>query len=229
MMVVPDYLSPHLNRSALLIIDVQQDFIDGALTPAGRGIRLEAGPTTDYLGADAVINWHHPAVATLGRQLRDRHPDDADFARAAFEWVRDRIAHNADAGDPRVTCAASQVLGAGVGLCYAKSHLLVALLRGQGIPAGLCYQRLRGDQGWVVHGLVALYLDGAWHRQDPRGNRSDIDAQFCLTGERLAWPADTAAGEYDYPRLYASPAPEVLDTLARADNVLTCQLPSDLH
>ncbi|WP_338430147.1 transglutaminase domain-containing protein [Synechococcus elongatus] len=31
------------------------------------------------------------------------------------------------------------------GYCYAKSHLLVALLRACSIPAGFCYQRLSFD------------------------------------------------------------------------------------
>jgi transglutaminase-like putative cysteine protease len=85
--------------------------------------------------------------------------------------------HSLDAGDPRVTVTAAQILIEGVGLCYAKSHLLIALLRSRGIPAGLCYQRLTdGDSGHMVHGLVAVHLDGGWHRQDPRGNKPDRPA-----------------------------------------------------
>jgi len=35
-----------------------------------------------------------------------------------------------------VTCKASDVLIYGTGYCYAKSHLLAALLRANAIPAG---------------------------------------------------------------------------------------------
>jgi transglutaminase-like putative cysteine protease len=90
-----------------------------------------------------------------------------------------------DARDRRVTLLSSEVLRERVGLCYAKSHLLVALLRSEGIPAGLCYQRLRSGDGYVLPGLVAVHLRGAWHRQDPRGNKPGIDARFRSTANAL--------------------------------------------
>lgn len=192
-------------------------------------LQLQAEPVGRYLGADTVIEADHPDVIAVGKRLRDQHPDDVDLARAAFDWVRDRIAHAYDAHDHRVTLTASQVLAAGVGLCYAKSNLLAAILRSQGIPTGLCYQRL-GDpeDGHVVHGLVAVHLDGAWHRQDPRGNKDGIDAQFSLGTEQLAYVIDEAKGERDYPRVYVSAADEVVNALQDADDILTCPLPSEL-
>ncbi|CAJ1493055.1 hypothetical protein MU0083_000116 [[Mycobacterium] kokjensenii] len=80
-----------------------------------------------------------------------------------------------------------------------------------GIPAGLCYQRLVDGDGHVLHGLVAVYLDGAWHRQDARGNKDGVDAQFCLGTERLARPVDESLGEIDYPQLYVSPVLALCD------------------
>lgn len=38
----------------------------------------------------------------------------------------------------------------------------------------------------MLHGLVAVRFHGAWHRQDPRGNKPGVEARFSLTGERLA-------------------------------------------
>ena len=181
-----------------------------------------------YLGSDDVVESDHPAVRALGRDLRREHPSDVDFARAAFEWVRDTIAHAYDVQDHRVTLTASEVLREQVGLCYAKAHLLTAVLRSQGVPTALCYQRLSDDDGHVVHGLVAVHLEGGWHRQDPRGNKPGVDAQFSLGAEQLAWPVDPSRGELDYDRLYVSPAPEVVATLRAADDILTCTLPSDL-
>ena len=82
----------------------------------------------------------------------------------AFEFVRDAIPHSQDSGDPRVTWRASDVLEQGTGICYAKAHALAALLRAEDIPTAFCYQKFD-----VVHGLVAVRFNGAWHRQDPRG------------------------------------------------------------
>lgn len=119
-----------------------------------------------------------------------------------------------------MTLTASEVLRARVGLCYAKSHLLAALLRVSRIPTGLCYQRLTHGDGHVLHGLVAVYLNGQWHRQDPRGNKEGGTAEFSLTGEHLAWPVDPALGEVDYPHVMVTPAASVVHALRNANNVL---------
>ena len=185
-----------------------------------------------YLGADSEIESTQPEIVELAGDLRRSNPRDEAFARAAFEWVRDEVRHSVDAQDPRVTLTATEVLHERVGLCYAKSHLLAALLRAEGIPAGLCYQRLGNEHdGFAVHGLIACYLDGAWHRQDPRGNKPGLDAQFSVEGERLAYKVDADAGEVDYPTVYPQPAREVIQALSSVDDVLElCRggLPSKL-
>lgn len=192
--------------------------------------RLLASPPGDYLGGDGVVQTDAPAVTAVAQQVR-RGRDDVAFARHAFLWVRDEIAHSYDAADPRVTVTATEVLAERVGLCFAKSHLLVALLRAGGLPAGLCYQRLAVGDSHVVHGLVAVHLDGGWHRLDPRGNKPGIDASFSLTEERLAFTVDTSAGEVDYPRVHRAPAGVVLTALrSGADALALCDggLPSEI-
>ncbi|RBY96060.1 transglutaminase [Blastococcus sp. TF02-8] len=181
---------------------------------------MTAADPAEYLGADDVVQSSHPDVVALATRLREEHSDDAEFARAAFEWVRDAVAHSVDAQDPRVTLTSSEVLREGVGLCYAKSHLLAAVLRAGGVPTGLCYQRLRDGDGHVLHGLVAVHLDGRWHRQDARGNKPGVAAQFSLHGERLAFAVDPAAGEIDYPDLFTSAAAPVVEVLRGATDVL---------
>lgn len=182
---------------------------------------LETAPPENYLAGNEFIDVDDQSVRTLALTLRQRAGSDVSFAKAAFEWVRDEVGHSYDVQDPRVTLAASEVLAQRVGLCYAKSHLLAALLRSEGVPAGLCYQRLAHGDGHVLHGLVAIYLDGAWHRQDPRGNKDGVDAQFSLDSEQLAWRVDPSLGEVDYPRIFAAPAPCVVETLRGAADVLS--------
>lgn len=182
--------------------------------------RLEAIDPAACLAGDDVVDVEHPGVVALAAQLRAGRSDE-EFARAAFEWVRDEVGHSYDVQDPRVTLTAGEVLEQRVGLCYAKSHLLAALLRSQGVPTALCYQLLGDDAGGLVlHGLVAVHLRGAWHRQDPRGNKPGVDAQFSLDDEQLAWPVDPARGEVDYPSLHVSAADCVVETLGSADDVL---------
>ncbi|BFO19414.1 hypothetical protein SHKM778_58020 [Streptomyces sp. KM77-8] len=45
-----------------------------------------------------------------------------------------------------------------------------------------------------------------------------MDARFSLTGEHLAFTPDPAAGEHDYPALYATPHPAVLTALRSASD-----------
>src|SRR5699024_4752910 len=82
-----------------------------------------------------------PEVLATARRLASSGSEQ-DTARRCFEFVRDEIRHSADDKLNPVTCKASDVLRHKTGYCYAKSHLLAALLRANGIPAGLCYQRL---------------------------------------------------------------------------------------
>ncbi|MFD5075030.1 transglutaminase domain-containing protein [Streptomyces sp. NPDC058371] len=171
-----------------------------------------------YLAADEVVDHHHPRVRQAAARLAEGVADSYAYARAAYEFVRDTIPHSADSGDPRVTWRASDVLELRTGICHAKAHALAALLRAEDIPAALCYQGLLHDDGsgHVVHGLVAVRFNGAWHRQDCRGNKAGVDAQFSLDGERLAWVPDRESNEVDYPVLYAAPHPDVLRVLRAA-------------
>lgn len=182
-----------------------------------------------YLGEDSVIDLSHSSVKDLFRDLSAPQDDEVVFARRAFEHVRDVVRHSFDINDPRPSITASDAVVNGVGLCHAKAHLLVALLRSRNIPAGLCYQRIGTPQaGYAIHGLVALWLEGAWHRVDPRGNKEGIDAQFSLTEERLAWAVTPSRGEIDYPGIHVHPDSAVIAALRATDNVLTMRLPETL-
>lgn len=175
-----------------------------------------ASPTSDrlsdYLVADAVIDHDHPSIRALVDTLRPADDGPAARAEAAFLFVRDEIDHVVDAADPRVTWRASDVLRERVGICHAKAHLLAALLRAQGIPAGFCYQELS-----ALHGLNAVYLHGRWSRLDARGNRTGAGGQFSLDEEKLAWPVDAGRGERDHPEIHPAPAAVVVDFLMAAE------------
>jgi transglutaminase-like putative cysteine protease len=170
-----------------------------------------------YLASDEVIDHWHPLVQETADALWSATGDAYSYAKAAFEFVRDTVPHSADSGDLRVSWRASDVLATRNGICYAKAHALVALLRAQGIPAGLCYQVLAEDDGTghAVHGLIALRLPGAerWSRLDPRGNKPGVDTRFDLDHEHLAYPVRPALGEIDYPEVHAVPHPATLSAL----------------
>ncbi len=181
--------------------------------------------TTDmhpYLCASTHIDADHPMVAATARRLAAGAQSDADIVRACFEFVRDEIAHSADVRRNPVTCRASDVLRHRTGFCYAKSHLLAALLRANGIPAGLCYQRLAtGNRAapYCLHGLNAVWLaDLGWYRLDPRGNKPGIDARFEPPREVLAFRLSDPQ-ERDLPGTLAEPLPVVVEVLERCASI----------
>jgi transglutaminase-like putative cysteine protease len=166
-----------------------------------------------YLRSTDVIDWQNPAVLAQARALAGGTP--LDVAQRCFEWVRDEIRHSYDYQMNPVTCTASEVLAAGTGYCYAKSHLLAALLRANGIPAGLCYQRLTAyeDGQYSLHGLNSVYLpEHGWYRIDARGNKPGVDAQFVPPIERLAF-RPVEAGEADFTAILSDPLAVVVERL----------------
>ena len=176
-----------------------------------------------YLEATEYIDWQQSAVLKKAQSLAAGLLTDEAVAKACFEFVRDEIKHSLDYQMNPVTCKASDVLLHGTGYCYAKSHLLAALLRANKIPAGLCYQRLtiRDDQPpFCLHGLNAVYLKQyGWYRIDPRGNKEGVDAQFIPPLEQLAFPI-LSEGETDFSEVLPRPLTAVVNVLTRYTDYL---------
>ena len=179
----------------------------------------ESDDVSEYLVSDAIVDWQTPAVLQKALELTRSLSDEVAKARCLYEWVRDTIPHSDDAGLDIVTCTASEVLHHGTGICFAKSHLLAALLRAVNIPAGFCYQVLRldppVDNEPVLHGLNALYLAtlDTWIRVDARGNTKGINAQFNIKKEQLAFAMDPLADEFIYETIFAAPVSSVVNRL----------------
>lgn len=175
-----------------------------------------------YLGSSEYVDWKHPLVAAKAAELAEGFRSDEAVAKRCFEFVRDSIQHSWDHKANPVTCKASEVLAHGTGYCYAKSHLLAALLRANSIPAGLCYQRLAvGTEGppFCLHGLNAVHLNNyGWYRIDARGNKPGVVAAFNPPTETLAFPIISAL-ERDFPEIWAEPLPLVVKALTKNQTV----------
>ncbi len=171
-----------------------------------------------YLKKCAVIDWGDAEILARARALSEGARGDFEIARRCFEFVRDEVLHSHDHRRNPVTLRASEVLRHRTGYCYAKSHLLAALLRANGIPAGLCYQRLAIEESrspFCLHGLNAVFLEGiGWYRVDARGPKPGHDAGFDPPHERLPY-VPLAPGEADLPEIWDEPAPCVVEALSR--------------
>lgn len=170
-----------------------------------------------YLRPSEYIDLDVAEIQELAAALAKDAKSEYEVVKRSFEFVRDEIRHSADHKLNPVTCKASDVLRHKTGYCYAKSHLLAALLRANAIPAGLCYQRLsvNGGSRYCLHGLNAVYLsDIGWYRVDARGNKAGLDASFEPPTEKLAF-AIRSSKERDLPEIWSEPLPIVVDVLQR--------------
>lgn len=188
-----------------------------------------------YLQPSEYIDYLNPQI----QEVISSFNQDTEMERikAVFEFVRDKISHSSDIQSNEVTRKASEVLEKQHGICYAKSHLFAAILRGMGIPSGISYQRLtlydKPENGYCIHALNTVYLkdQDKWIRLDARGDKEGVNAQFSIDEEILAFPIREYYGERDYVTNYYEPHPEIIKTLERYSNCMEmCQvgLPEEL-
>ena len=195
--------------------------------------------TARYLEASDILDFGYERsreVTDLTHDINSYSANTIEYIKNAFEYVRDNISHSADIKGNTVTCRASEVLKAKEGICYAKSHLLAAILRCNSIPAGFCYQRLTLNDEIspypVIHGLNAVYIEclNKWVRLDARGNKPGVDAQFSTEREKLAFPVRVEKGEEDIPIIFAHPDENVIKALTQSKGLdsLWANLPREM-
>jgi len=170
-----------------------------------------------YLELSEVVDYNNPEIQLKARELA-QGLEQVEMVKTMYHFVRDEIDHSLDIGSEEVTCRASDVFKKGHGLCFSKSNLLAALLRFMEIPTGFCYQTLTHEDGFVLHGLNAVCLSGEWFRLDSRGNRADVNAQFSMDKEKLAF-STLEEGEIDYPYIFSKPDKRVINVLNNSKGV----------
>lgn len=201
-----------------------------------KNIVLYSDNINEYLKRDNVIDYDSKNIIELSEILFKKANDELSFIKAAYEFVRDNISHSADINEDIITCTASEVLNAGHGICFAKSHLLAALLRSKSVPAGFCYQKLILDDETapilIYHGLNGVYINEykKWIRLDARGNKTGVNAQFSIETEQLAFPIREEMGESDSFVVYPNPDSKILEKLKKnkTRTELWADLPTEL-
>ncbi|MDP3713738.1 MAG: transglutaminase family protein [Mycobacteriales bacterium] len=153
-----------------------------------------------YLRPTRLLDHQHPALRALAERRGWARLDPAERVGAIYGFVRDDIAFGYNASDD---IPASQVLADGLGQCNTKTTLLMALLRGAGVPVrfhgatihkrlqkgvvtGLMYRLAPRD---IIHSWAEVQVDGRWV-----GLEGVILDDRYLDGVRASNP--TAAGEF---------------------------------
>jgi transglutaminase-like putative cysteine protease len=203
-------------------------------------LKLYSNNLEDYLKCDDIIDYNDDAVRkvadTLYNEAGASPENTTPFIKSAYEFVRDSIRHSADINADKVTVSASEVLKARHGICFAKSHLLVAIIRNKSVPAGFCYQKIVMDDDTapvlIYHGLNAVYIRDChkWVRLDARGNKPGITAEFSIDSEKLAYQIRSDKGEEDGIIVYPNPDTLVVNTMRQYNSraQLWRHLPAEL-
>ena len=159
----------------------------------------------EYLIETQSIDYNDENIQKKVGHLKELSSDDIDYIERCFMFVRDEIPHSWDINASVVSKKASEVLANKTGVCWTKSCLLAALLRANGIPSGISYQLLtRADNdtsdGYIIHAFNTVYIEqlDKWIRLDARGNKENVNAQFSLDEEHLAYETRSELGEIDY-------------------------------
>lgn len=178
----------------------------------------------EFLESSKYIDWKSDAIIHLASELSKNKTTEEEIVNSCFEFVRDQIKHSLDYKLNPVTCKASDVLREKTGFCFAKSHLLAALLRANNIPTALVYQRIafgENKASFYWHGLNAIFLrKHGWYRVDPRGLKEGHNSNFSPPNECLPF-TPTYEGELILEKYWAEPSIEITSMLELSPTYLS--------
>lgn len=188
-----------------------------------------------YLQCTEIINYDDLDIQKKADDLFGNNKDNTNLIKNIYEFVRDEIDHTFDINGNIITCKASEVLFHKHGICYAKSHLLAALLRYLKIPSGFGYQKIMLNDDdrnrLVLHGYNYVFLKDhdKWIKLDARGNKEGVNAIFSIDKESLAFPIRKSLGEKDENINHFQPKKSVINSLKMSKNAdeLIMNLPKD--
>jgi hypothetical protein len=126
-----------------------------------------------FLAPTPLLDFDHPSIRALIAERRWPELPDGERIGAVYEFVRNEIAFGYNDGDP---LPASRVVADGLGQCNTKTILLMALLRGSGVPCrfhGATIDKplqrgvLRGAfyriaAAEIIHSWAEVPFDGRW-------------------------------------------------------------------
>ena len=184
-------------------------------------IKTVVANLSEFLAETDLINFSHPLIAEIVNKIKAEQKNEIEIVKAAYHLVRDHIDHSMDNdsySSQKPYLKASDVLEQKNGFCFGKANLLCAILRGLEIPCGFSDQLLMFDENIsdrkIIHNVNAVYLKSAkkWIRLDARGNKpADVNAEFSLDQEILAYPARSEFNEINDLGIYADITKEIIN------------------
>ena len=133
-------------------------------------VRKEELPPVDNLGLFRIqTEMTRPGPALSG--FRDRIRKTGDYAFQVIRELHDSFEYMPGATD--VTTTAETAMAQGRGVCQDMAHILLSLLRMEGIPCRYVTGIIPGEG--QSHAWVEAFLDGQWVSLDPTNNWVDSE------------------------------------------------------
>lgn len=137
-------------------------------------IAMQENPMKQYLKETRLLDYSHPSIQHLLAEHNWTALEPFERTKAIYLYTRDKVLFGYNAHDE---ISASLVLSDGYGQCNTKGILLMALLRGCGIPCrihgflidkklqkgampGIVYRHAPRE---ILHSWVEVYLEGVWY------------------------------------------------------------------
>ena len=109
-------------------------------------------------------------IKSLAASITTGKNSTYDKAVAIFNWVRDNIGYSFYYN---TRYGATGTLTKMTGNCCDTAHLLIALLRAEGIPAQYIHGYCRFSSGkWYGHVWAQVYVNGKWYNADATSYRN---------------------------------------------------------
>ncbi len=162
-----------------------------------------------YLQPGPYIDCDHPDVQAFARKHTQKARTPREQAVALYYAVRDGWKYNPYRISLRPeSVKASSILRRTEGHCIDKAIILVASLRGVGIPARLCLAKVRnhiavekmmaafGSDELAPHGYLELWLAGRWIKATPTFN-AELCARLGVATLEFDGVEDAVFQQYD--------------------------------
>ncbi len=158
----------------------RQTSVLGAAYAAGGARQLEAD-IADNLQLPPGRQRSNPRTLAFARELREQHPDAADYIDSVLQWFRSEPFYYTL--EPPLLRGRDPVddflFDSRIGFCEHYASAFVVLLRAAGIPARVVTGYQGGETnpngGYMIvrqsdaHAWAEALIDGQWHRYDPTG------------------------------------------------------------
>jgi len=123
-----------------------------------------------YLGESELVKF---SAGISGKAAELASSSELESAVSFSEWVHNNV-HYEGAGYGSTSLDSATVFELREGTCDEFSHLLIALLRSQGIPAKFVAGFVYSGEEWVAHAWVEAAVGGKWVPLDPTFNEAIV-------------------------------------------------------